>query len=55
MLKNLAITSSPHVRSSATTRRIMQDVCIALAPAGIASIVFFGGSAAMIIAVSVIT
>ena len=51
MLKNLAITSSPHVRSSVTTRRIMQDVCIALAPAGIASIVFFGGSAALIIAV----
>ncbi len=54
MLKNLAITSSPHVRSSVTTRRIMQDVCIALAPAGIASIVFFGAGAAAIIAASVI-
>ncbi len=55
MLKNLAITSSPHVRSSVTTRRIMQDVCIALAPTGIASIVFFGAGAALIIAASVIT
>ena len=36
-------------------RRIMQDVCIALAPAGIAGIVLYGASAAMLIAVSVIT
>ncbi len=54
-IKNISITPSPHVRSSVTTRRLMQEVCIALAPAGIASIIFFGPSAAMIIAVSVIT
>lgn len=54
-IKNIAITPSPHVRSSVTTRRLMQEVCIALAPAGIASVVFFGASAALIIAVSVIT
>lgn len=33
----------------------MQDVCIALAPAGIASIVLFGSNAAVLIALSVIT
>ena len=33
----------------------MQDVCIALAPAGIASIVLFGSNAALLIALSVIT
>lgn len=33
----------------------MQDVCIALAPAGIAGIVIYGWNAAMLIAVSVIT
>ena len=33
----------------------MQDVCIALAPAGIAGIVLYGSSAAMLIAVAVIT
>ena len=54
-MKNLAITPSPHVRSSVTTRRIMQDVCLALAPAGIMSVVFFGIGAAGIIAASVIT
>lgn len=55
MQKNLAVSSSPHLRANASTRRIMQDVCIALAPAGIASIVLFGWNAAMLIAVSVIT
>lgn len=55
MQHNLAITPAPHVRSGVTTRRIMQDVCIALAPAGIASVIFFGGKAAVIIAVSVLT
>lgn len=54
MQKKLSITSSPHLRSSATTRRIMQDVCIALAPAGIAGIILFGADAAKLIAVSVI-
>lgn len=55
MQKNLSVTSSPHIRSSASTRRIMQEVCIALAPAGIAGIVLFGGGAASLIAVSVIS
>ena len=56
MQKNLAVSSSPHLRDShASTRRIMQDVCIALAPAGIAGIVLYGMNAAMLIAVSVIT
>ena len=55
MQHNLAITPAPHVRSGATTRRIMQDVCIALAPAGIASVILFGGHAAVIIAVCVLT
>lgn len=55
MQKNLTISSSPHLRSKDTTRSIMQDVCIALAPAGIAGIVFYGAGAAWIIALSVIT
>ncbi|MBQ8161265.1 MAG: RnfABCDGE type electron transport complex subunit D [Clostridia bacterium] len=55
MQKKLSVTSSPHLRDNTTTRRIMQDVCIALAPAGIMSIVYFGGSAAMLIAVSVLS
>ena len=55
MQKNLAVSSSPHLRDGASTSRIMQEVCLALAPAGIAGIVLFGGNAAALIAVSVIT
>ena len=55
MQKNLAVSSSPHLRDHASTRRIMQDVCIALAPAGIASVVLFGAQSAILIAVAVIT
>ena len=55
MQKNLAVSSSPHLRDNVTTRRIMQEVCLALAPAGIAAIVLFGASAATLIAASVIT
>ena len=55
MQKTLAVSSSPHLRSSATTRRIMQEVCLALAPAGIAGIVLYGANAAALIAASVIT
>ena len=54
-IKNIAITPSPHVRSSVSTRRLMQEVCLALAPAGIASVILFGAPAAVIIAASVIT
>ena len=55
MQKNLAVSSSPHLRSGASTRRIMQEVCLALAPAGIAGIVLFGAHAAALIAAYVIT
>ena len=55
MQKNLAVTSSPHLRDSMTTQRIMQEVCLALAPAGIAGIILFGMHAAVLIAASVIT
>ena len=39
---NLHVSSSPHIRDLATTRRLMLDVVIALCPALIASIVIFG-------------
>ena len=55
MQKKLAITSSPHVRVEWATARIMRNVCLALAPAGIAGIVFFGSRTAVIIAVAVLT
>jgi len=55
MQKNLAVSSSPHLRAKASTQRIMQEVCLALAPAGIAGIILYGANAAALIAVSVIT
>ncbi len=53
MLKNLSVSSSPHLRDDATTRGIMLDVCLALLPAGLASIWFFGLRAAVLILLSV--
>lgn len=55
MQKNLAVSSSPHLRDNVSTRRIMQEVCLALAPAGIAGIILFGTQAAVLIAASVIS
>lgn len=54
-MSNYAVTSSPHLRDKATTQRIMQEVCLALAPAGIAGIILYGLNAAILIAVSVLT
>ena len=51
----LKTSSSPHIRSSVTTRRIMLDVIIALIPSIIASCLIFGPQSLLIIAVSVIT
>ena len=41
----LTLSSSPHAHSPNSTRRIMLDVCIALLPALIGAIVFFGARA----------
>lgn len=54
-MQKMAISSSPHLRDHASTRSIMQDVCIALAPAGIAGIVLFGWAALKIILLSVVS
>ena len=49
----LTISSSPHVHSPITTQTIMRDVLIALAPALIGSVVFFGFRALLVTLVSV--
>ena len=49
----LTISSSPHVHSSTTTRTIMRDVLIGLAPALLGAIYFFGFRALTVTAVSV--
>ncbi len=54
-MSNYAVSSSPHLREKATTQRIMQEVCLALAPAGIAGVILYGINAAIIIAICVAT
>jgi len=49
------MSSSPHIRSGATTQGLMLDVIIALIPASVAGIYFFGLRAAVLIAVTVIS
>ena len=45
---DLTISSSPHVHSPVTTQTIMRDVLIALAPALVGSVYFFGFRALLI-------
>ena len=54
--KNLKLiaTSNPHIRGSETTRTIMLDVIIAMCPALIWAIIYFGIEALLLTAVSVI-
>ena len=54
-MEKLLISNTPHVRGKATTRRIMIDVMIALLPATVAGIVFFGGRAALIIVLALVS
>ena len=49
---NFIVSSAPHIKTRRTTRTIMLDVLIALLPASIAGIVFFGWEAAVFIAIS---
>ena len=49
----LTVSSSPHAHGRLTTQKVMRDVLIALAPALIASIYFFGIRALLVTVVSV--
>ena len=53
--KILAYSSSPHVKSPRTTRAIMIDVCIALLPACVMGIVYFGLKALLLLALALIS
>jgi len=53
MNKRLFASSSPHIRSTDTTTSVMLDVVIALVPALIASVYFFGLQSAFVVALSV--
>ena len=53
--KQLLVTASPHVRSNRTVKKDMLDVIIALIPAGLASVYYFGYRALILILASVLT
>ena len=55
MDKLLRVSPSPHVRDARTTQGLMGDVLIALLPAGIAGVVFFGLKALILIVVGVLS
>ena len=54
MDNTVVISTPPHVKSRRTTKGIMLDVIVALAPAAIAGIVFFGWQALVIMITSVL-
>ena len=52
-MEKLIVSTSPHIRSHVRTSQIMRDVIIALVPASVASVIFFGFRALIMIAVCV--
>ena len=54
METNLILSSSPHIHTRDSSRRIMLDVIIALLPAAIAGVIIFGAKALGVIAACVI-
>lgn len=55
MENSLMVSSSPHIRSGATTQKLMLDVIIALIPATLAGIWFFGVNAAILVAATTLS
>ncbi|HOP99515.1 MAG TPA: RnfABCDGE type electron transport complex subunit D [Acetivibrio clariflavus] len=55
MENRLIVSSSPHFRANTNTQRIMLDVIIALLPATVAGIYFFGSRAALVIFVTILS
>lgn len=53
MENNYIMSSSPHLHTSVTTRKIMLDVIIALLPAAVMGVFFFGYYAALVIVTAV--
>lgn len=54
MERSFIVSSSPHIRDNISTRRIMLDVIIALIPASLAGVYFFGPRTLLVILVSIL-
>ena len=55
MDKKLVVSPSPHIHSSVSTPRLMSDVIIALIPAFIVSVIFYGFSSVIVTAIAVVS
>lgn len=55
MEKNLVVSPSPHIHSGNSTQRLMCDVIIALIPAFIVSVIFYGLNAVTVTAIAIVT
>ena len=55
MENNLIYSSSPHIKAKRTTRNIMIDVCIALIPATVMGMIYFGAYALLLVALAVVS
>ena len=53
--KLLKFSSSPHVKAPKTTKQIMISVCIALLPACVMGVIYFGLNAFLILAIALIS
>lgn len=55
MQTNLILSTSPHIRSKNSVSRIMLDVVIALIPAAVAGVIFFGAGVLITILLSILS
>lgn len=55
MKNTMLVSPSPHIHSAVSTRSLMRDVIIALLPAVIVSVLFYGWSELLILGVSVLS
>ena len=53
MKNTMLVSPSPHIHANVSTRSLMHDVIIALTPAIVVSVLFYGWSELLILAVSV--
>ena len=54
-MNKLLVSPSPHVHAAVSTKSLMRDVVIALLPAVIVSVVFYGFGEIVVLATSVIS
>ena len=51
-MNKVLVSPSPHIHADVSTARIMRDVVIALLPSVVVSILYYGWSSVMLLAVS---